>query len=230
MSYHAYMLAPRDAVQQVANPFEDFDVPAFPHGPCLTITVTEEMRQMDAVLQRIQGEPTAWEEFKKTLNVANMRTVKPKVVKAGRKVETRIFAAPRETKKKKAARSGRYCGCGKELSRPTLGTRCNPCYIVYRREMRAERDAEMKALGLRGSHSEIGMPRVACNTCPNLLRAGRAFGICHDCQKKRPTHRTNYYRTVKKLEAQNKCPGCDVLICADSKACALCSPRLRRVK
>jgi hypothetical protein len=170
------------------NPFEDFEPVENLHGRVTVIRITDRVRQLDSLKQR-EAFVSDYSAVKATLSVDNLRVIKHRT-QPGRVAETRQYVSPRG---KRVRHSGRFCeggnGCTTELNPDAQGNLCIVCFRVKLTADRLGRDAARKAAGERVRRHTGKLTRLPCNSCPRLLRAGRAVGLCFRCAEKRSRKR-----------------------------------------
>lgn len=185
MDYRSSEITRSGSSAVMFNPFEDFEPSENLNGPVTIIEVNERVRQIDA-LQRRGTFVSDYSAVKATLSVSNLRVVKHRTP-PGRVAETRqyISSAPRE---KRVRHSGRFCegggGCKTELSPDAQGILCVVCFRKTLTAGRLERDAARKAAGTRVRRAQGKLPRLQCDSCTRMLRAGRPAGRCFHCTEK----------------------------------------------
>jgi len=78
--------------------WEDIDLPASIHGPCISIPITDAVRRLDAEKNKLVG-PSDWEKFKLTLSENNLRIAKTPSVGPGSIQEDLHHVLPSEGSK-----------------------------------------------------------------------------------------------------------------------------------
>lgn len=170
MNFHSYSLA-IEAPQGVWGGFEYVE-PSFPMAPCRTITITPQVRALDAAKQVVK--PSDW-TIKASLNVRNLVPAKVAPVKAAKVVVCRPVRVARvKAPRKPRPILTRQCPtCPRKMHTKRWET----CCVCRRAAEKAERLARPAKLCGAGCGREIGRGKM-CKRC-SALAWKRAWRTAH---------------------------------------------------